>query len=186
MELICLAHKECLSISAGLPVPRKMVTNHQHVYLLCGYNCVCVCEAKVKGRHAAALTYRRTVASHVEMCSHVRGSLPLSANFSSLFGLTWLKQILADNQTSSTPALFSTTSCPLADRSDFDDKKTLLLVTPHSHFPLLPTCRCILHCLVYYFMCRKEAADVINFIPNPEFGIKGAEFKRNRESWSIH
>lgn len=31
MELICLAHSECLSISAGLPAPAEMVTNHANM-----------------------------------------------------------------------------------------------------------------------------------------------------------
>lgn len=31
MELICLAHSECLSISAGLPAPAEMVTNHTNM-----------------------------------------------------------------------------------------------------------------------------------------------------------
>ena len=47
MELICLAHKECLSISAGLSVPREMVTNHTNmcicsVYIIV-FLIVCVC-----------------------------------------------------------------------------------------------------------------------------------------------
>lgn len=47
MELICLAHKECPSISAGLSVPREMVTNHTNmcicsVYIIV-FLIVCVC-----------------------------------------------------------------------------------------------------------------------------------------------
>lgn len=43
MELICLAHKECLSISAGLTVPREMVTNHTNMCICSVYIIVFVC-----------------------------------------------------------------------------------------------------------------------------------------------
>lgn len=103
MELICLAHKECLSISAGLAVPREMVTNHQHVYLLCVHNCVCVCERK--GESRIYLRVWKYLYFNFETLRNGRGFLQLSATLSSLFWFARLEQIFANNQTFSTPAL---------------------------------------------------------------------------------
>lgn len=66
MELICLAHSECLSISAGLPAPAEMVTNHTNMSVRSVHQIVFVhAKGEVKERKKIHLTNPQMIHSLV-------------------------------------------------------------------------------------------------------------------------
>lgn len=123
MELICLAHSECLSISAGLPAPAEMVTNHTNMSIRSVHQIVFVyAKGKVKERKIH-LSNPQMIRSLVTM----RECFVFGFWFFFVFFFPWnftrfqkascslhlepaalvcgLQQIFAGDQTFSTPAL---------------------------------------------------------------------------------
>lgn len=121
MELICLAHSECLSISAGLPAPAEMVTNHTDMSVRSVHQIVFVhAKGEVKERKKIHLSANDPQFSNKEgmfwvwflfwvffppwnFTRFLKASCSLHLEPAAL--VCGLQQIFAGDQTFSTPAL---------------------------------------------------------------------------------